>query len=118
MVHALLTVRRGFAAGVPAKLLKYNNLRCNASNHRLLRHKAYDLLKKQVEYTPTPYDRAPSMYQKPVLQKYGSFRELTLLGMNNSTDGASILGISSPGCSTTIGRWTFEIGCETGPSAS
>jgi len=51
------------------------------------------------------------MYQKPVLQRFGTFRELTQVGLNNSTDGGSIFGISSPGCSTRIWGRTFEIGC-------
>lgn len=58
------------------------------------------------------------MYQKPQLQKFGTFRELTLLGLNSSTDGAVIFGIGSPGCSTTIGKWTWEIGCDSGPRSS
>ncbi len=58
------------------------------------------------------------MYQKPQLQKFGTFRELTLLGLNSSTDGAVIFGIGSPGCSTTIGKWTWEIGCPSGPRSS
>lgn len=37
------------------------------------------------------------MYVKPALQRLGSFRELTQIGMNNSSDGASILGAVSPG---------------------
>lgn len=58
------------------------------------------------------------MYQKPLLQKFGSFRELTLLGLSSSTDGAVIFGIGSPGCSTDLWGRTWEIGCDTGPSAS
>lgn len=54
------------------------------------------------------------MYQKPSLQRFGSFRELTQLGIRDNTDGASFLGIGSPGCST-LG---IEIGCDDGPSAS
>ncbi|MBX3173940.1 MAG: lasso RiPP family leader peptide-containing protein [Gemmatimonadaceae bacterium] len=59
------------------------------------------------------------MYEKPTLQRFGTFRELTLLGFSSSTDGASIFGIGSPGCSTTIGRHTYEIGCpSSGPTTS
>lgn len=58
------------------------------------------------------------MYEKPTLQRFGTFRELTLLGLNSSTDGASIFGIGSPGCSTTIWGRTWEIGCDTGPHTS
>lgn len=57
------------------------------------------------------------MYEKPTLQRFGSFRELTLLGFASSTDGASIFGIGSPGCSTTIWGRTYEIGCD-GPTTS
>jgi hypothetical protein len=58
-------------------------------------------------------------YQKPLVEKFGSFRELTQLGFASSTDGASIFGIGSPGCSTTIGRRTIEIGCpDDGPTTS
>lgn len=35
------------------------------------------------------------MYEKPVLQKFGSFRDLTRIGFTGSSDGASILGPSS-----------------------
>lgn len=58
------------------------------------------------------------MYEKPTVQRFGTFRELTQLGFASATDGASILGIGSPGCSTTIGRTTYEIGCPSGPTAS
>lgn len=36
-----------------------------------------------------------SVYQKPLLQKFGSFRELTLVGLTGSADGASIFGVLS-----------------------
>lgn len=59
------------------------------------------------------------MYQKPLLQRFGTFRELTQLGLASSTDGASILGIgTSPGCSTDLFGRSYEIGCPTGPSTS
>ena len=51
------------------------------------------------------------MYEKPVLQRFGTFRELTQIGFNNATDGGSIFGISSPGCSTRIWGRTINIGC-------
>jgi hypothetical protein len=56
------------------------------------------------------------MYQKPVLEKFGHFRDLTRLGLSSSTDGFSVIGIgTSPGCQTTW-RWgshggTVEYGC-------
>ncbi len=59
------------------------------------------------------------MYKKPQLEKFGTFRDLTKWGLSNATDGGSIFGIGSPGCSTTWGSRTWEIGCPTdGPSAS
>lgn len=54
------------------------------------------------------------MYQKPSLQRFGSFRELTQLGLRSSTDGASFFGIGSPGCET----FGYEIGCPDGPTSS
>jgi hypothetical protein len=51
------------------------------------------------------------MYQKPALEKFGTFRDLTQWGLASASDGGSIFGISSTGCSTRIGRRTFEIGC-------
>ena len=56
------------------------------------------------------------MYQKPALTRYGSFRQLTLFGLDSSTDGASIFGIA--GCSTTWKGTTYEIGCPDEPTAS
>lgn len=68
---------------------------------------------------PSPLQRFTVAYQKPLVEKFGSFRELTRFGLASATDGASIWGISSPGCSTTIGRRTWEIGCpDDGPSTS
>jgi hypothetical protein len=32
------------------------------------------------------------MYEKPALQKFGSFRDLTRIGFTGSSDGASVLG--------------------------
>lgn len=58
-------------------------------------------------------------YQKPTVEKFGSFRDLTLLGLNQSTDGASIFGVvSSPGCSTTWGGKEYRIGCPVDATAS
>lgn len=58
------------------------------------------------------------MYQKPSLEKFGSFRDLTQWGFASASDGGSIFGISSSGCQTRIGRRTVSIGCPTtgGPS--
>lgn len=42
-----------------------------------------------------------SMYVKPAVQKYGSFRELTQVGFQSASDGASIRGIG-----TGSGCWT------------
>ncbi|MBK7905638.1 MAG: lasso RiPP family leader peptide-containing protein [Gemmatimonadetes bacterium] len=53
------------------------------------------------------------MYQKPTLEKFGSFRELTQWGFASASDGGSIFGISSSGCSTRIRRRTVNIGCPT-----
>ncbi len=54
-----------------------------------------------------------SRYATTVLKRFGSFRELTLLGFASATDGATILGIGSPGCETTLWGRTYEIGCPT-----
>ena len=35
------------------------------------------------------------MYVKPSLQRFGSFRELTQIGLTNASDGASILSVNS-----------------------
>jgi hypothetical protein len=51
------------------------------------------------------------MYSKPKLERFGTFRELTQWGLQSATDGGSIFGIGSPGCST----FGFEIDC---PAAS
>lgn len=37
------------------------------------------------------------MYIKPELTKFGTFRELTQIGLTNNSDGASILSVNSPG---------------------
>ncbi len=60
------------------------------------------------------------MYQKPSLEKFGTFRDLTQWGFSSASDGGSIFGIGSPGCQTTIRRNTYSIGCPTddGPTSS
>ena len=62
------------------------------------------------------------MYQKPVLVRYGSFRELTRWGFSSASDGGSIFGIGSPGCQTDLSQWgggVYSIGCPTdGPTTS
>lgn len=42
------------------------------------------------------------MYARPVLQKFGTFRELTKLGNEGASDGATFQGIGT------------SVGCETG----
>lgn len=37
------------------------------------------------------------MYVKPTLQRFGTFRELTQIGLTKNSDGASILSVNSPG---------------------
>lgn len=61
------------------------------------------------------------MYQKPTVEKLGTFRELTRWGFSSASDGGSILGIGSPGCQTDFTRWGYgvvSIDCPTGPTAS
>lgn len=61
------------------------------------------------------------MYQKPVVEKFGTFRDLTRWGFSSASDGGSILGIGSPGCETDLSRWGYgviEIGCPSGTTAS
>ena len=57
------------------------------------------------------------MYQKPKLERFGTFRELTRLGLSNASDGASILGVvTSPGCYSDFrdyGYGEYSIGCPT-----
>lgn len=53
-------------------------------------------------------------YQKPAVEKFGTFRELTQLGLSSASDGASIFGIGSPGCQT----GPISLGCPTGPTTS
>jgi hypothetical protein len=55
-------------------------------------------------------------YQKPLVEKFGTFRELTRFGISSASDGASIFGIgTSPGCDS---RLLGPIGCPTGPTTS
>ena len=35
------------------------------------------------------------MYQKPQMERFGTFRELTQIGFNGSTDGFTICGIGT-----------------------
>lgn len=59
------------------------------------------------------------MYSKPRVERFGSFRELTRWGFSSASDGGSIWGIGSPGCTTTMFGRTYEIKCPVdGPSAS
>jgi hypothetical protein len=60
------------------------------------------------------------MYSKPRIERFGTFRDLTRWGLSSASDGGSILGIGSPGCSTTWRGNTWEIGCPTdgGPTSS
>ncbi len=58
------------------------------------------------------------MYQKPALEKFGTFRDLTQWGFASASDGGSIFGISSSGCSTRIGGRTYSFGCPTSGSDS
>jgi len=82
---------------------------------RILSHQMAGMV-PVIKPTPLPVD---CMYQKPSLEKFGTFRDLTQWGLSNASDGGSIFGIGSPGCTTTIGRTTYTIGCPTdGPSAS
>ena len=37
------------------------------------------------------------MYERPTLERLGSFRELTQLGFTGQSDGASIFGLGSAG---------------------
>lgn len=45
------------------------------------------------------------MYIKPTLQRFGTFRELTQIGLTNNSDGASILSVNSTGSDR---RWDDE----------
>ena len=56
------------------------------------------------------------MYEKPILRRFGTFRELTQLGLRASTDGGSIFGIASPGKKCATEGW--DPYCNNGPSTS
>ena len=59
------------------------------------------------------------MYQKPMLEKFGTFRDLTRLGFSSASDGASIFGVAtSPGCVTQWENRTFAYGCPADATAS
>ena len=58
------------------------------------------------------------MYQKPTLQKFGTFRELTRFGFASAADGISIFGIGGDGCQIDVGSRTYEIGCPEGSTSS
>ena len=55
-------------------------------------------------------------YQKPTLEKFGAFRDLTRLGFSSANDGASIFG--SNGCVIQYQGKTYEIGCPADATAS
>ena len=60
------------------------------------------------------------MYEKPTVEKFGTFRELTRLGIHGGSDGVSIFGPgtpAAPGCSTTLDGQTYDIRCPQ-PTAS
>ena len=58
-------------------------------------------------------------YQKPTLEKFGTFRDLTRLGFTSASDGASICGVTtSAGCVTQYDGRTYEIGCPPDATAS
>lgn len=42
-----------------------------------------------------PFNRGRFMYQKPQMERFGTFRELTQIGFNGSTDGFTICGIGT-----------------------
>ena len=53
-------------------------------------------------------------YEKPALQRFGTFRELTLVGWNTITDGSTFLGVTGNNCTTfdpTIGTGGAFVGC-------
>jgi hypothetical protein len=51
------------------------------------------------------------MYEKPKLERFGTFRELTQIGLNSDADGAVIFGI---GCK--VGKWEIANSCPTSRS--
>jgi hypothetical protein len=50
------------------------------------------------------------MYEKPTVERFGVFRELTKWGLSGDSDGGAVFGIGSPGCST-FGK---KVGCPDG----
>jgi hypothetical protein len=42
-------------------------------------------------------ERGCGMYTKPAVERFGTLRELTLLGVSGASDGAVVLGIPSAG---------------------
>lgn len=68
--------------------------------------------------THIPSSRGSPVYQKPTLQKFGTFRELTRFGFASAADGISILGIGGDGCEVQWGSRTYEIGCPEGGATS
>lgn len=74
-------------------------------------------------FSVSPFTSALGLpvYQKPTVEKLGTFRELTRWGFSSASDGGSILGIGSPGCQTDFTQWGYgvvSINCPTGPTAS
>jgi hypothetical protein len=53
------------------------------------------------------------MYEKPMLERFGTFRELTRLGLDQGNDLFSGFGI--PGCDASTGAADFEQ-CDSGRS--
>ncbi|HEX8718310.1 MAG TPA: lasso RiPP family leader peptide-containing protein [Gemmatimonadaceae bacterium] len=49
------------------------------------------------------------MYQKPKVERYGTFRELTQVGFNGTSDGYTVSGIGNETCSSITAP-----GCRTG----
>ena len=56
------------------------------------------------------------IYQKPTLEKFGTFRDLTRLGFNKANDGVGIFG--TVGCSSQWNGQTYEYGCPADATAS
>lgn len=55
------------------------------------------------------------MYEKPRLERFGTFRELTQIGLSSDADGIVIFGtVTTPGCK--IGDWDWLDTCPTGRS--
>ena len=56
------------------------------------------------------------IYQKPTLEKFGTFRDLTRLGIDRANDGVGIFG--TVGCSSQWNGQTYEYGCPADATAS